>query len=93
MLHLVDDWDSFLQRVRHMPNNKQPGPDDIPNELLKILPESTLRTIHKLIVIMWITGHTPSEWTESWTVELPKEGKDPTDPKGGYRPVGLVNSL
>ena len=60
LLHLVDDWDSFLQRVRHMPNNKQPGPDDIPNELLKILPESTLRTIHKLIVIMWITGHTPS---------------------------------
>ncbi len=38
---------SVLQRVlSHLSNNKMPGPDEIPNELLKHLPASMQDAIH-----------------------------------------------
>ena len=92
LLHQVMDRAAFKQRIRHMPNGKQPGPDNAPNELLKILPETALDTLHDIITMLWITGTTPKNWKHSTTVELEKPGKDTTHPKN-YRPVGLVQTL
>ena len=42
--------------MRHLKNGKAPGPDGIPNELLKHLPEGVHQAIHKLFILMWMTG-------------------------------------
>ena len=39
-----------------------PGPDDITNAILKLLPDSTLRVLLAIINKMWHTGDFPEEW-------------------------------
>jgi len=56
--------------MRHLKNGKAPGPDGIPNELLKHLPEGVHQVIHKLFILMWMMGTTPKAWKESQTVLL-----------------------
>ena len=47
-------------RIRHRAGrNKATGPDRIPNEVLKALPEEWHSTIHALFCIAWMTGATP----------------------------------
>jgi len=64
---------SVLQRVlSHLSNNKTPGPDEIPNELLKHLPASMQDAIHQLFILMWMTSTTPDAWKQSETILLHK---------------------
>ena len=91
LLELLMAGNTYMDRVRHMKRSKSPGPDKIPNELLKTLPEAWHETIHDLFIIMWITGHTPSSWTESSTILLHKKG-DRFLPQN-YRPIGLADAL
>ena len=79
-------------RIRHRAGrNKATGPDRIPNEVLKALPEEWHNTIHALFCIAWMTGATPDDWTRSKTVLLSK--KAPHTLLKNYRPVGLTNAL
>jgi ribonuclease HI len=91
LLEIVMDQCTFKGRLSHCGRNKMPGPDRIPNELLKSLPDIWHETIHDLFVIMWITGRTPSSWTESTTILLHKKG-DKFLP-GNFRPIGLAGTL
>jgi hypothetical protein len=91
LLELLMAGNTYMDRVRHMKRSKSPGPDKIPNELLKALPELWHETIHDMFIIMWITGHTPVSWTESSTILLHKKG-DRFLPQN-YRPIGLADAL
>ena len=91
LLQLMMTPGTYWDRVRHMKRSKAPGPDRIPNELLKTLPDQWHNMIHNLFIIMWITGHTPSDWTESTTILLYKKG-DRFQPKN-YRPIGLAGAI
>jgi ribonuclease HI len=92
-----DLWKQIMDRgnydycVRHLANNKAPGPDGIPNELLRWLPEDVHTAIHGLLAQMYRTAYIPQEWCESVTVLLHKKG-DPLDPSN-YRPIGLCNTI
>ena len=68
LLDHVRDPTLYQKHVQELPNRKSPGPDGIPNELLKHLPESAHHAIHKLFILMWMTGHTPTAWKESHTI-------------------------
>ena len=81
----------FSARVRGLSNNKQPGPDGIPNELIKHLPDELHQAIHKLFVLMWMTGTTPQSWKESTTILLHKKGSELD--LNNYRPIALANTL
>ena len=59
LLEHVQDPCIFQEKLRHLENGKAPGPDGIPNELLKHLPEGVHQVIHKLFILMWMTGTTP----------------------------------
>ena len=48
-------------------------------------------SIHKMLVLIWLTGHTPHNWKESKTVLLYKKG-DPLD-LSNFRPIALANTL
>lgn len=91
LLPHIQDYGLFLDCLRRASNNKSPGWDEIPNELLKYLPDDMLRSIHSMFVAMWTTGITPTSWKTSNTVMLYKKG-DPPDP-ANYRPIGLSLAL
>ena len=91
LLDHMRDPSLYHQQVSKLPNRKSAGPDSIPNELLKHLPEAAHMAIHKLFVLMWMTGSTPTAWKESCTVLIHKKG-DASD-LGNWRPIALANTI
>ena len=49
LLDHMRDPSLYHQQVNKLPNRKSTGPDGIPNELLKHLPEAAHMAIHKLL--------------------------------------------
>ncbi len=91
LLEHVRDPCIFQEKMRHLKNGKAPGPDGIPNEMLKHLPEEEHQVTHKLLTLMWMTGTTPKAWKESQTVLLHKKGSE--HDLGNWRPIALANTL
>jgi hypothetical protein len=73
-LPVVADYGLFQNLLQRLPNGKAPGPDGIPNELLKHLPTPVLQVLHKLQILMYATGCVPTTWKQSMTVLIPKKG-------------------
>lgn len=88
----IQDEVAFSEALSTLSNNKAPGPDQIPNEILKLLPEDLKKCIHKLMIIMWTTGTTPRDWKLSYTNLLEKDNADTADLKK-KRPIGLLNTM
>ena len=91
LLDHMRDPSLYHQQASKLPNRKSAGPDSIPNELLKHLPEAAHMAIHKLFVLMWMTGSMPTAWKESCTVLIHKKG-DASD-LGNWRPIVLANTI
>jgi hypothetical protein len=91
LLCMMQDKQRFLTAVRMLSNGKQPGPDGIPNELIKHLPDDWHTLIHNVFILMWVLGKCPSSWKLSHTIMLYRKG-DPTFP-GNYRPIGLSQTI
>lgn len=81
----------FQRCLRKTKLGKVPGPDGVCNEILNYLPEQLRQAIHKMFILMWMTGHTPDKWKQSHTLLLYKKG----DPLllSNYRPIALANTL
>ena len=86
----IRDHSLFQEIVKHLSNNRAPGPDEINNELLKHLPPSMHQAIHKLFVLMWLTGTTPDSWKESNTILLHKNSESLLE---NYRPIALASTM
>jgi len=89
ILDLMSENTRFLTKVRYLSKGKAPGKDDIPNEVLKNLPDHLLEAIHSLFILM--SGTTPADWKISHTVLLYKKNC-PLDLKN-YRPIALADTL
>ena len=55
-----------------------PGPDGIHNNLLKHLPEDTLKILKEILNIIWISGDFPPQWRAATVIPIPKPNKDHT---------------
>jgi len=64
--------DSVLQGL---PNNKAPGPDGIPNEVLKALAHALTPYLAHAAGSCLARGVLPSSYRESTTIVIRKEGK------------------
>lgn len=51
----------FLAKVRFLSRGRAPGKDDVPNEVLKNLPDILLEAIHPLFIVMYMTCKTPAD--------------------------------
>ena len=91
LLEHVRDPCIFRDKIRHLKNGETPGPGGIPNELLKHLPEGVHQAIHKLFILMWMTGTMPKAWKESQTVLLHNKGSE--QDLGNWRPIAQANTL
>ena len=87
----IRDYEAFHELISGLSNNKAPGPDGINNELLKHLPECMKETIHKLFILMWLTGTMPDAWKNSNTILLYKKNSELL--LENYRPIALANTL
>ena len=71
---------------------RAPGPDGIHNNLLKHLPEDTLKILKEILNKIWISADFPDQWRAATMIPIPKPNKDHTDPLS-YRPIALTSCL
>ena len=73
-------------------NRKSPGPDGIPNDLLKQLSSTAESHVLTLINKSWTEAKTPAAWRKAEIVAIPKKGKPPAE-TSSYRPISLLSSI
>ena len=71
---------------------RAPGPDGIHNNLLKHLPDDTLKILKETLNKIWICTDFPQKWRAATVIPIPKPNKDHTDPLS-YRPIALTSCL
>jgi hypothetical protein len=90
-----EEPDILLSEVRnaihHLKNNKSPGPDEVPAELIKYADESGALVIQRLCNKIWKTKTWPVEWKNSAFLTLPKKG-DVSECKNN-RTIALISHL
>lgn len=72
--------------------NTSPGPDDIPNDLLKNLPQSGIDYLTDLYNLIWTQHVIPNLWREAIVCPIPKPEKDHSKATN-YRPISLTCNL
>ena len=91
ILDLLKNPDILISRARCLGNGKAPGPDTVPNELIKNAPDDLLKCFHHLYTLMFMSATTPAHFKSSNSILLYKKG----DPRKieNYRPICLSNTL
>ena len=82
------DYDLCLKKCG---KGKATGPDNIPGELIKSMPQDFHRALFSVFTLLARTRTTPNAWLQSKTVLIYKKG----DPyiMDNYRPIALANHL
>lgn len=78
--------------IKRLKNKKAPGPDQIPNVLLKKLPLKAIVFITYIFNACLHLSYFPDNWKEAVVTAIPKPEKDLSIPVS-YRPISLLNSL
>ena len=81
------------QAIHRLPNGKAPGPDNIPNEVLKVVAPFIKDDLAQAISKCFTKGATPGSFRESTTVVLRKERKKDYSLPSSYRPIALENTI
>ena len=88
---MIADRSRFMKIVHRLANGKAPGPDEVPNEVLKYMSEEMLECLHLWIQVIFKTAETPACMKESTTLLLHKKGDAAL--LSNYRPICLINTL
>jgi ribonuclease HI len=92
IINEIFNLNELKQAIRSAKNNKSPGDDRIPYELLKHLHKNALRTLLSFYNELWSEGIVPSDWNHAIILPLLKPNKDATKPES-YRPISLTATL
>ena len=76
--------------ISSLKNNRSPGPDEIPAELIKSGGEELISIMHEMIVKIWNTELLPDEWLVGSLIPLHKKGDKLTCEN--YRGISLLNA-
>ena len=85
---------SSVKTIKYLRSKKAPGPDQIPNEVLKLVACEICSHLEQMFNDSPTLGHYPSHFKEFIIVILRKHGgnRDYTSPKS-YRPISLLNTI
>ena len=90
-LHTYFDQETYDLCLKNLGNNKAPGPDKIPNSILKNMPPR----FHKLLFLFfkhcYKQKQIPASWKTSLTVLLYKKGNPSL--LTNHRPIALANTI
>jgi Reverse transcriptase (RNA-dependent DNA polymerase) len=81
----------LLFAIKSMKNNKAPGSDELPVDLLKVCSENGLENLTKIFNLILRTEEIPEKWCESNIILIHKNG-DKSDITN-YRPISLISHL
>jgi len=81
------------QAIHRLPNGKVSGPDNIPNEVLKVVAPLIKENLAQAISKCFTKGATPRSFRESITVVLRKKRKKNYSLPSSYRPITLENTI
>lgn len=81
-----------LKRSLKKSNDSSPGVDQIHYQILKHLPEETLKLLLNLINEYWLSGTFPECWRMALLLPIPKPGKDLYS-SNSYRPIALTSCI
>ena len=76
--------------LRKLKNKKSPGPDEVTNEIMKHLDNTTLLKLLEIFNYSWETGTLPQIWREALMIPVFKKGKDKRKP-ASHRPISLTS--
>ena len=84
----------ILQTIKHLRTRKAPGPDQIPNEVLKVIAVEICSYLQQIFNDSLTLAYYPLHFKECIVVILRKHGgnRDFTSPKS-YRPISLLNTI
>ena len=83
----------ILQILHKLPVNKAPGPDQIPNLVLKECGTTLAPVLARLFTACLEAEYHPQAFKHSITVVLRKPQKPDYSKPGAYRPIALLNTL
>lgn len=78
--------------IKRLPTKKSPGPDLIPNIVLKNLSRKGLAILASIFNACISRGYFPSTWKEAEIIVLHKPNKPKNSPSS-YRPISLLSSI
>jgi hypothetical protein len=70
----VPTFEEIKMSLKAMRNNKAPGADNMPAELLQYGGYEVVRLIHRLIMGIWEKEYVPKEWRKSNICPIYKKG-------------------
>lgn len=82
----------ILEIIKYLPNNKAPGPDSIPNLVLKNLPLKAVVALTNIINKITILQQFPKKWKKATIIPILKPAKNPHNPNS-YRPIALLDTM
>lgn len=78
--------------ISKLKNNKSPGPDGIPYELIKHFSDGTKLELLNIFNHIWTTHTFPDSWREAIVIPILKPNKLQTEATN-YRPIALSNTI
>ena len=81
-----------LKRSLSKSHDTAVGPDEIHYQILKHLPQNSLKCLLSIFNHIWKSGNFPKSWKEAIIIPIPKPGKDHSDPSN-YRPIALTSCI
>jgi hypothetical protein len=85
-------WEEVHAAIRRLPNNKNPGPDHIPGEILRVAGLGFEVALTQLFNAIWKSGVWPTRWQIATLIPLYKKNGDMCDPSN-YRMLAMMNTL
>jgi len=73
-------------------DDKAPGPDGIPNKVLKIAIKANTKEYVDMYNACLTEGVFPSRWKTQWLVLIPK-GEKPAEKPSSYRPLCMLDTV
>ena len=89
---LITTPEKIKKLLKSLPNHKAPGPDSIPNILLKNIPKKAIVQLCYIINSIIKLQYFPEQWKIAIVVPFLKPNKQPQNPSS-YRPICLLNTL
>jgi hypothetical protein len=78
--------------IRGLKVGKAPGPNGLPNRVLKHLPQRTMSLLVELFNAALLAQYFPPVWKHASVISILKPGKDPSLPSS-YRPISLLDTI